>query len=429
MAENIGAYIGSIEVINSYADRDFTINLQTDAEKDKSFLNLILTGKNGCGKTTILKAIHKWIVCVNSGIPIDDAQSIELINRAWGQDWPFVQLKFEKNTAVPHPMRLVIFISTTRLGTFEAVEEQKSFYTPETRQGVLSSDALSDRAFNLLQGTVSETSRFQPQDFPDLIAKIQGADLDNSKSPVFLDFLTEMKRRQAYAIADADELGTKRYSLFFQKLEKLFQQLFEDQNLRLKHKFSERKFYFEFGSGLQVQFNHLADGFKSILIIVAEIEIQTEIFLLQNNLEKSPGGIVLIDELEAHLHLSLQEKILPALTSFFPHYQFIVATHSPQVCASDQNSILYDLTTHHRESEFVGGISYDVLSKTHFGLKSEYSLAVTQILERAKSLLQQKTHSQQEMAELQALEKELTETSPELAYELSLFLSKSTELE
>ena len=40
-------------------------------------------------------------------------------------------------------------------------------------------------------------------------------------------------------------------------------------------------------------------------------------------------GIVLIDEIETHLHVELQKKILPFLTNFFPNIQFVITTHSP----------------------------------------------------------------------------------------------------
>ena len=42
-------------------------------------------------------------------------------------------------------------------------------------------------------------------------------------------------------------------------------------------------------------------------------------------------GIALVDEIETHLHIDLQKKILPFLTNFFPKIQFIVTTHSPFV--------------------------------------------------------------------------------------------------
>ena len=41
------------------------------------------------------------------------------------------------------------------------------------------------------------------------------------------------------------------------------------------------------------------------------------------------SGIVLIDEIDLHLHIEFQKEILPLLLKFFPKIQFIITTHSP----------------------------------------------------------------------------------------------------
>ncbi|MEL6942049.1 MAG: AAA family ATPase, partial [Bacteroidota bacterium] len=52
-------------------------------------------------------------------------------------------------------------------------------------------------------------------------------------------------------------------------------------------------------------------------------------------------GIVLIDEIDLHLHPRWQRRIIPALRKTFPNIQFIVTTHSPQVLSTTtENSIL-----------------------------------------------------------------------------------------
>lgn len=54
-------------------------------------------------------------------------------------------------------------------------------------------------------------------------------------------------------------------------------------------------------------------------------------------------GIVLVDEIETHLHLELQKKILDLLTTVFPNIQFVVSTHSPFILNSLENTVVYDL--------------------------------------------------------------------------------------
>ena len=58
--------------------------------------------------------------------------------------------------------------------------------------------------------------------------------------------------------------------------------------------------------------------------------------------EKTLEGIVLIDEIETHLHLELQRSILPFLTEMFPNLQFIVTTHSPFVASGLENVVVYE---------------------------------------------------------------------------------------
>lgn len=78
----------------------------------------------------------------------------------------------------------------------------------------------------------------------------------------------------------------------------------------------------------------LSDGEKMVITMVADITRRLTIAnpSLENKLEGE--GIVLIDELELHLHPSWQRDILPALTKTFPNIQFIVTTHSPQVIST-----------------------------------------------------------------------------------------------
>lgn len=68
---------------------------------------------------------------------------------------------------------------------------------------------------------------------------------------------------------------------------------------------------------------------------------------MQNQIQRSFDfdlpGIVLVDEIETHLHLELQKNIMPFLTTIFPNIQFIVTSHSPFILNSIQNVVLYDL--------------------------------------------------------------------------------------
>lgn len=55
-------------------------------------------------------------------------------------------------------------------------------------------------------------------------------------------------------------------------------------------------------------------------------------------------GVVMIDEIELHLHPKWQRMIIPKLTETFPNLQFIVTTHSPQVLGEVKDGTVYHLT-------------------------------------------------------------------------------------
>jgi predicted ATP-binding protein involved in virulence len=82
--------------------------------------------------------------------------------------------------------------------------------------------------------------------------------------------------------------------------------------------------------------NNKSDGEKAIISLIADIAYNLSIakdFTRDDDFLKSPG-IVMIDEIETHLHPKWQREIIPILREVFPNIQFFVATHSPQIVAS-----------------------------------------------------------------------------------------------
>lgn len=83
--------------------------------------------------------------------------------------------------------------------------------------------------------------------------------------------------------------------------------------------------------GEDLNLQQLSDGERLSLSMVADIAHR---LVLANPALDDPlqgNGIVLIDEIELHLHPAWQRRIVPALEQAFPNIQFIMTTHSPQV--------------------------------------------------------------------------------------------------
>lgn len=95
-------------------------------------------------------------------------------------------------------------------------------------------------------------------------------------------------------------------------------------------------------NGSRIPFIQLPQGYKRIFSIVFDISNRS--YLLNSNCD--PSGIVMIDEIELHLHPSIAQEILNGLKLTFPNLQLIISTHSPLVITNlkqDENNIIYRL--------------------------------------------------------------------------------------
>lgn len=98
-----------------------------------------------------------------------------------------------------------------------------------------------------------------------------------------------------------------------------------DKSLVLRHK----------DKGI-LKVDQLSDGIKNMLAMVADIAYRCS--HLNSHFGKDAAklskGIVLIDEVDMHLHPKWQQTVIEGLTRAFPNIQFIVTTHSPQVLST-----------------------------------------------------------------------------------------------
>ncbi|MCX6584290.1 MAG: AAA family ATPase [Candidatus Aminicenantes bacterium] len=147
-------------------------------------------------------------------------------------------------------------------------------------------------------------------------------------------------------------------------------------HLRVMRQKKEKPFRFEASresslvidkAGKSLKIEQLSDGEKMLLLVVSDLARRLSIANPRLGDALAGKGIVLIDEVDLHLHPQWQREVIPALLKTFPNCQFIVTTHSPQVLSNvekenvmilenfqvvektpftygrDSNSILYEL--------------------------------------------------------------------------------------
>jgi len=94
-------------------------------------------------------------------------------------------------------------------------------------------------------------------------------------------------------------------------------------------------------SGAELYFEYLSSGYKSVIYILLGLMKEVEFrFKDEKQIQfQEYSGIIIIDELDLHLHPQWQSKLIQVLKTVFPNAQFIVSTHSPhmlQVAQSDE---------------------------------------------------------------------------------------------
>lgn len=83
--------------------------------------------------------------------------------------------------------------------------------------------------------------------------------------------------------------------------------------------------------GVEISLDQLSDGEKNLIALVGDIARRLAIANPNSKKPLSGEGIILIDEIDLHLHPSWQRLMIPQLQKVFPNCQFIITTHSPQV--------------------------------------------------------------------------------------------------
>lgn len=295
-------FITKIDIKKVRHLQDVEINI-SDTERK----HLMLTGKNGSGKTSVINAL-KNIIFRSPQIPVASTKVISLstpeIKLASSLGEEIIKSKLDQ---------LIVFY-------FLAVRNLK----------VEKSVGVKDKITNKVE------------DFEKFLAK-------KRTEQAFLSFERE-NGKEVKLISD-----------WFDKLESSLRFLFEDESLNLVSKRTEDKlnFYLTSDHREEFDFNTLSSGYSSILYILFDMMQQ-----MQNeggSFDYTKEGIALIDEVEAHLHISLQKKILPFLTGFFPNVQFIITTHSPFILQSLKNSVIFDLETKKRYEDFSNYSSESIL--------------------------------------------------------------------
>ena len=373
-------YIKNIHINKVRHLKDINIPLEKE-----DYPHLMITGKNGSGKTSLLNAIANHIERVANDKHKDFEayeRHIEYFEKQLKdnpQNTFFIeQLKYYKN-------QYELFFGEVTI-TFEDVDSLIRKYQ----------DGNFIIAFYEAHRTIKKLQEPKNPTKPELQDKWG---IKQTSTQEFLKFLADLKIQEALARNEKLEKDANQIREWFVNFERLLGEIFQDKDLQLYFNYKDYSFKI-LTKGKEFKFTELSDGFAAVLDIVVDLILKMQ---HKNQLTRAYEceGIVLVDEIETHLHLELQKVIMPLLTEIFPNIQFIVTTHSPFVLSSLSNAVAFDLE-HQEIIEDLTEYSYESLAEGYFGVKTASSYMGMQ-LGRLEELLKKEILSLSEKTELKDL--------------------------
>ncbi|MGB0922652.1 MAG: AAA family ATPase [Pseudoalteromonas shioyasakiensis] len=352
----MSGYLTKIKTKIPYSDKEVNI--------DVNGKTLILTGGNGCGKTQLLKLIYEKLK-----VSIIDRKNYNLddVERNLKSNQAHLSRISPANQLYKHYTQQVeIFtqqLEETRNPSLEINNLDEFVVNYQELKALLIEFEAMRKSEIIKPSSVSSISSLREQDKQ----AVQQVNKKVYTSSLFEQFLVTNKANQAFsesAKINNDPEEAARIDKWFIKLETDLRILFEDRDLKLVFKSDSFSFEIHQPHKEPYTFQTLSSGFSSIMAVYADLI--TKVSLRSIDPEKLTG-VVLIDEIDAHLHVSLQKRILSFLTQAFPRVQFIVSTHSPFVVSSVDDAIIYDLSKR-EQVEDLSMYSYESVLEGLFGV-------------------------------------------------------------
>ena len=397
-------YIKKLEISKVRHLTGLTISLDGKGKN-----HLILTGRNGSGKTSLLEAIRDYLVAFAEDYDerkmiLDDLHHVQNSSKDLLQKTGVMFISNEeriddKNLGEKTGVIIDIMSSNEYAKSLKSGNFILAYYPAE-------------RKYSVANGKHIEK----------IILKNQYS-LVEHPGQEFVKYLLDCKTKESFyrgsgAIEKAD--GIKAW---FDRLTGILREIFEDPQLELAFDIETFEFKIVETGHEPFSFAELSSGYAAILDIVTDLMIRME---KNHSGTYDCPGIVLIDEIDVHLHLFLQKNIMPILTGLFPNIQFIVSTHSPFVLGSAKDTVIYDLQNKIciPAEQGLSNIPYSGIVEGFFNVK-EMSRELEEKYQRFQDLAKQETFSDNDMEELGMLMTYLDEIPHYLALSISAGYQKT----
>jgi predicted ATP-binding protein involved in virulence len=336
--------------IDTFSVRNFFSIESIELKEIKGVKEVYLLGENGDGKSLILMALHLAF----NGREIDKNTNFEFTGK--------IKEIIKANKSARLNVRDT---DGTKYGG-EKIVHLKNLFAFGVHRGRYSSDNYEQYGFMSLYNT--DLQLYSPEKL-----------LNQT-------FLLEMENRLNSQNIKGEDKDLPIW-IPLKTIQNLYQELLES-NVEIVVSAKGVKFK---EKGFELSFNQLSEGYKNILIWVSDLIYRFQ--QSQPNISKLHDfkGIVLLDEIELHLHPIWQRRIIGQLRTFFPNIQFVFTTHSPTIIqGASEDAIIYKIFRNPKTGKTSSSEAYFKKNLDHMMLNS---LATSPLFGLEDARISSKTNS------------------------------------
>lgn len=380
--------------------KDITIPLSESQPK-----HLILTGKNGSGKTSVLKSAVDFLsyaVSDNFVIQSDCLENIafdeQRLQTASNSESGKLDCEGIRNS-IAHWNK---FLSHWADGVVLAFPSYLNLREKYLKGEYILAYYGDDREIK-----VQISKNIEKVDLQEVYS------LKDHPSQQLVKYLVNLKTTEAFAKTNGNEARAAEIHAWFDRFQNVLRSIYSDDTLELKFDIETFAFTICQAGHDPFDFTTLSMGYAAVFDIIGDL-----IMRMESKRRYDLEGLVLIDEIETHLHVDLQKKIVPILTQLFPNIQFVLTTHSPFILNSTANAVVYDLEKKLLVKDGLTDLPYEGVVEGYFDTDL-LSAELRQKFTEYKEIVQKATLTDEDFARASELETYLDEVPDYLALDFS----------
>lgn len=355
-----------IENLRGFRDGDLAVDLDLKRPDGSLAGWTVIAGRNGAGKTTLLQAIA--LALLGSPVRFPGIRLMEWVNES--KDRAQVRLFLQPNAETEDGVEIQVRLERS---------SDKHVSGETTGRGRAELFVVGYGSFRRLSGHASDAQELMSDSGE--ISRFVTLFRDDASLAETVQWLREVYLRRLEGKRGAEELE--------QSALHLLQDGLLPENIRIERVDSEGLWITR--NGLSLPLTRFSEGYRTVTALVLDIIRHLSTYFGEFKLDKSDGrwvvpyqGVVLIDEIDAHVHVSWQQRIGFWFKEHFPKVQFLVTTHSPFICqAADPKGLIRlpalgeDRAAEHVSEDLfhtiVNGTPDEAAMTELFGLEHPYS--------------------------------------------------------